>query len=152
MVKKILFVCTGNSCRSPMARLLFENIVNSDRSLKSAGIEADSAGTAVAMHAATPDAIRVMREHDLDLSEHYPKSIDSRLVDWPDLVLAMTLSGKQHIISVFPQAAAKTYTLSEYVGEDNEVPDPYQCGIEVYRECAAFLQFLLSNLAEKLKK
>jgi len=63
----------------------------------------------------------------------------------------MEITHKQKVASIFPTAAKKIHMLSEYVGEEADVPDPYKCGIEVYRQCAAFLQFLLNKLADKLK-
>ena len=151
MIKRILFVCTGNACRSPMAQVIFKKLVSNDPSLLSAGIEVDSAGTGVGLDSATPEAIECMAEYDLDLNGHQPKTIDSNLADWADLVLVMESRHKEAVLSRFPNAAKKTHLLSEYVGGSGGVPDPYLQGIEVYQKCAATLQSLLKKLAEKLK-
>lgn len=151
MTKRILFVCTGNICRSPMALVLFRDMVCKDRSLRSAGIEADSAGTNPVYFAATQEAIRVMHEYGLDLTGHASKPLDSRLVDWADLILVKELWHKRMVLSRFPETVKKTHLLSEYVGEKGDVSDPYGSGIEAYRECAAKLQELLTKMAEKLK-
>ena len=151
MIKKILFICTGNACRSPMAELLFEAMISKDRSLQRAGIQVDSAGTYAVLDAATPEAIAVMAEYGLNLNGHQPRSVDSILADWANLVLVMETRHKQEVVSQFPKAVTKTHLLSEYVGENGDVPDPYGSGIVVYRNCAARLEFLLNKLADKLK-
>ncbi len=84
MTKRILFVCTGNICRSPMALVLFRDMVGKDRSLRSAGIEADSAGTNPVYFAATPEAIGVMHEYGLDLTGHASKPMDGIIKDLND--------------------------------------------------------------------
>ena len=151
MIKRILFVCTGNACRSPMAQVIFRKLVSNDPSLKSAGIEVESAGTGVGLDSATPEAIACMAEYGLDLNGHQPKSIDSHLVQWADLVLVMESRHRDMVLASFPQAEKKIHLLSEYAGESGDVPDPYLQGIAIYRKCAATLQSLLKNLAEKLK-
>jgi protein-tyrosine-phosphatase len=150
MIKRILFVCTGNACRSPMAQVIFRKLVSNDPSLQSAGIEVESAGTGVGLDYATPEAIECMAEYGLNLNGHQPKSITSHLVQWADLVLVMESRHRDMLLSRFPQAGKKTHLLSEYVGESGDVPDPYLQGIEIYRKCAATLQSMLKNLAEKL--
>ncbi|HUU64175.1 MAG TPA: low molecular weight protein arginine phosphatase [Dehalococcoidia bacterium] len=151
MIKGVLFVCTGNACRSPMAQVIFKKLVNNDPSLLSACIEVDSAGTGIGLDSATPEAIECMAEYGLNLNSHQPKSITSDLVQWADLVLVMESRHRDMVLSRFPNAAKKTHLLSEYVGESGDVPDPYLQGIEIYQKCAATLQSLLKNLAEKLK-
>lgn len=151
MIKKILFVCTGNTCRSPMAKLLFEEMVSKDPSLRSVGAEVDSAGIIGGGSQAMQEAIDVMNEHGLDLTSHQSKPLDGRLVDWADIVLVMEHEHKQGVMIRVPKAVEKTYLLSEYVGESGDVPDPYRKSISKYRECAALLQSLLGGLIEKLK-
>ena len=151
MIKRILFVCYGNACRSPMAEALFKAMVGKEDSLRSAVVEVNSAGTDAMLDSATPDAIECMAEYGLNLNGHQPKSINSHLVQWADLVLVMESRHKEVVLSRFPNAAKKTHLLSEYVGESGDVPDPYLQGIEIYQKCAATLQSLLKKLAEKLK-
>ena len=148
----ILFVCTGNLCRSPMARVLFEDIVSKDPMLSSTSIEVDSAGTDVAFDSATPQAIAVMRECGLDLTCHQPKQVDTGLIERADLILVMESWQKLRIAYYSPAAESRAFTLTEYVGEDGNVSDPYGGDIDTYRDCAARLQRLLTRLAETLKE
>jgi protein-tyrosine-phosphatase len=134
-----------------MAQVIFKKLVSNDPSLLSAGIEVDSAGTGVGLDSATPEAIECMAEYGLNLNSHQPKSINSHLVQWADLILVMESRHKDMVLSRFPQAEKKTHLLSEYVGESGDVPDPYLQGAEIYQKCAATLQSLLKNLAEKLR-
>ncbi len=151
MIKRILFVCTANQCRSSMAHLLFEDMIGKDHTLRSAGIEVDSAGTNAGRTAAEPEAIEVMREHGIDLSRFQSKSLDKRLVDWANLVLVMDAGHKQMVVSHFPQSVEKTYVLAEYVRDGGDIPAPIFGGIEAYRECAVLIQSLLSKVVETLK-
>ena len=151
MIKRILFVCTGNLCRSPMAQCLFENMLARDPLLRSAGIEVESAGTTAGGYAATPEAMAVMHECGLDLSRHRSRPLNPGLIERADLILVMEAAHRERVAFRFPAAEAKTYPLTEYVGEQGEVPDPIGCGIEVYRECAALLESLLGKLTEKLR-
>lgn len=152
MIKRILFVCTGNICRSPMAQALFQDMVGKEPFLRSAGIELDSAGTSAWKSSpASPAAIQVMREYGLDLGGFQAKPLDNMLIRWADLLLVMEEGHKAEVIARFPEAASKTHTLSEYVGEAGDVPDPIGYGVEVYRGCAALLQSLLIQAAERLK-
>ena len=134
-----------------MAELLFEAMVSKDRSLRSAGVEVKSAGTDAVLDAATLEAIAVMAEYGLNLNGHRPVTIDSSLADWADLVLVMEVANKRDVVALFPWVKEKVHLLSEYVGDSGEVRDPYSRSIEVYRQCAARLEFLLNKLADKLK-
>jgi protein-tyrosine-phosphatase len=135
-----------------MARVLFEDTLTKDPSLRSAGVEVDSAGAIAGGAPATLNAIRLMREYGLDLSNHQSKLLVGRLVKWADLILVMQARQKQVVVSRYPGAAEKTYVLSEYVGEKGEVPDPIGCGIGAYEDCVAVLSSLLSKLAERLRE
>lgn len=115
-MKHILFVCTGNTCRSPFAHGLMTKMAE-DAGLP---IEVRSAGIA------TVDGLPIATYMEQILQEKgYDKPFSSQMLDeqtiaWADLILTMTMNHKQHVIMEHPQAMDKTFTLKEYVGLDPE--------------------------------
>ncbi|QAY67695.1 low molecular weight protein arginine phosphatase [Paenibacillus protaetiae] len=113
-MKRILFVCTGNTCRSPMAEALLRKLAQERGvpiEVKSAGVSTMD-GLPVSRHAA-----EVLRKRRID---HGGKSnaLDPGAVEWADLVLTMTASHKRSLLQWFPEAVEKTYTLKEFVHLD----------------------------------
>lgn len=113
----ILFVCTGNTCRSPMAEGLLRKLAK-DRGIelevRSAGVSAIS-GTSISRHAAA--ILQDEGIHDQMLSSQ----ISAESVSWADLVLTLTGAHKRHLLQYFPDAVAKTHTLKEYVYDEEAV-------------------------------
>ena len=98
ITRKVLFVCSANRCRSPMAEAIFKQMDN-DNHRQGNSIEIKSAGTFFRTDGAPAmeNAVVVMAERGLDISSHRAQSINDVLVDWSDLVLTMTSTHKQHI-------------------------------------------------------
>lgn len=105
----ILFVCTGNTCRSPMAEGLLKKKMPR-MNVQSAGVFAGYGNTA------NGNAIKALREQGVDL-DHKSQPVTDKLLDWADIVLAMTTQHKQSLILDFPDHQNKYYTLKEYVAE-----------------------------------
>jgi len=110
----ILFVCTGNTCRSPMAAALLKN-KRPAYHVKSAGIFANE-NLEPNRH-----AVRALYQYDIQLS-HQSTQITEKLLNWADLVLTMTTNHVQTLIMEYPQFQEKYYTLKEFaLGADNKV-------------------------------
>lgn len=156
---RVLFVCTGNTCRSPMAEGIMRKLA-AERGLevevRSAGVAA-SPGVPMSRHAEA-----VLRDKGIaDRISSTP--LHPELVEWADLILALTEGHKRHIRSSFPKAMDKVYTLKEYVGDAKDdglgmlmgaydISDPYGGSREDYDRTAAEIAAALDKLLNKLDR
>lgn len=140
----ILFVCTGNTCRSPMAAALFNKMAVE----KNLPVRIESAGIyAVDGQPASAGAIGAMEKYGIDLSGHRAKPVKPELLDKCDLILTMTAG---HRDALLPYAPGKVYTLCEYGGISGDIKDPFGGDVHIYEECAAEILCALEKVAEKI--
>jgi protein-tyrosine-phosphatase len=140
----VLFVCTGNTCRSPMAAALFADLI---AKAGKTGIKAASAGiSAYPGMPASSESIRVMEERDLDIRGHLTRLLTPDLIEKAGLILCMN---RGHLRAARALGAGdKACLLSEYAsGKSIEIEDPFGRGIGAYRSCAAQLHAYLSQAA-----
>lgn len=149
---RILFVCSGNTCRSPMARGLLWQRLQAGAEWKRADIQVCSAGLFTQDDLPpSPEAVEVMREEGIDISQHRSRLLKNILVGEADLVLTMTASQRDYLLERFPDKSVNIYTLSEFTGDEaGEVMDPYGHGREHYRKCLFQLQLLVDKLYNKI--
>lgn len=113
---RILFVCTGNTCRSPMA----ERIMSHKCRQAGLGHEVKSAGIAAVEGAPiSPHARTVLQRKGIN-SEGGAQSVSKELVDWAELILTMTMNHKNRLVRQFPEAVDKVHTLKEFAIDDPE--------------------------------
>ncbi len=144
----ILFVCTANICRSPVAEALMR-----DR-LQRRGLEewtAGSAGTwALVGHSAAENSIRLIAERGHDLKAHRARMVDGALIEQADLVLCMEPGHQESIAAEFADHKHKVYLLSEMIGGSHRIPDPYGQAIEEYRAMIAEVTRIIDSGLDRI--
>lgn len=156
MNQHILFVCTGNTCRSPMAEGILKRLAQQHElalGVQSAGIAAVD-GVPMA-----ENAKQVLQEKQIE-ANIFSESFTKEKAEWADLIFTMTVSHKDHILSLYPELTDKVYTLIEFTEqkEKTDVPfyadiaDPFGGNLEEYRQCAAQIEANLEQVLDRLKK
>jgi L-threonylcarbamoyladenylate synthase len=141
----VLFVCTGNTCRSPMAEALCREIVKV-RARPHLHYRVLSAGTrAIEGGGADPMALEVMREIHLDLGEHKTQALNPRLLDVADWIFTMTRAHRESILELMPECRDRIRLLSER-GQD--IPDPASKSLDHYRYIRARLAHDVAEAAK----
>lgn len=146
ILKNVLFVCTGNTCRSPMAEALFRDLVRerADYQVASAGVAA-APGMPASKHTAA-----LLKERGLDLSSFQSRMLDRQTLAQATHVFAMSSHHMAAIVDEFPEEADKVYLVSEFAAEDalrgRDVSDPFGQGRSAYEETLRSLEKMLPSL------
>lgn len=137
----ILFVCTANICRSPMAMALFKSKVDND----GLNWRIESAGTwAMDGNAASTNSQHVLFEFGIDLSHHTSRSVEHILLDEFDLILVMEQGHKEALKVEFSSISDRVFLLYEMIGIKKDVHDPYGGRLVDYVETADEINQILS--------
>lgn len=147
-MKKLLFVCSGNTCRSCMAEAIFNNINQNDN------FKASSAGIYVVKNSKTsPNSAKVvMSKLNIDISTREAVQLTALAVEESYMIFTMTKGLKEILINNYPQFKSKIYSLNEYTNLKGDVADPYGGEIEVYSKTYEDLIKSITILIDKLKE
>ena len=152
-MKNILFVCTGNSCRSVMAEGLFKKMVAqraNEFTVSSAGISAmDGFGP-------SPETIEVMEAEGVDVAAHRSQRLRSEMVRLADKIFVMEKMHKDWILRFAPEAKSKIFLLTEFHASDYseagdaDIPDPIRMSDSFYRNVLAVIRDCVTKIVESI--
>lgn len=150
-MKTILFVCTGNICRSPMAAAILRDRIHQlglDPQVQviSAGVWAEDGVRASA------NGVAVLRLRGIDLAAHRSQPLTSALLKQANIALVMEEAHRRSIFHMAPEHLSKVYLLSEMAGGHADVEDPYGGTVEAYAATADELTTLIDKGLPKILK
>lgn len=149
----ILFVCTGNSCRSPMAEGIFSHLIAQKFNcgvdeVENFGYKIASAGTmGISGLPVSPEAVIACAAKGIDISMHKSSALTQKRIENADLIFAMTRDHLNNIISMAPEARQKSYLLSR----TGDISDPIGKGQDQYYKCAEQIESALKERMSELK-
>ena len=141
----IYFVCTGNTCRSPMAEAILKDKQLPNVEVRSAGIYALEGGEM------SENSMLVLQQENIEQA-HISRQVNEEDIEWANLILTMTMAHKEMVVRTFPQAKDKIYTLKEYTVpfSSQDVFDPFGGDLHTYKQTYLELKRLIEELEAKI--
>ncbi|MCF8019625.1 MAG: low molecular weight protein arginine phosphatase [Vallitaleaceae bacterium] len=145
-MKDLMFVCTGNTCRSPIAEGLAKHMLGNKKAIIL------SRGISVNLEApANMNAVKAMDKKHISIKDHKSKRFNPKEITDDMLILTMTSRHETYLKYHYPMLEDKVHTLLSYVGMTGDVEDPFGLDQEVYDQCADQLETAISKLMEQLE-
>lgn len=143
MFNKILVVCVGNICRSPVGEYLLANKFPSTMEVRSAGL------SALVDKPMDPMSLELLLEKGIDGSSHKAQQINSQLISWADLIFVMEKGHLEALTRKAPEARGKTHLLMKW-DSDRDIPDPYKQSREAFEHAVDLIEQGAQSWFEKL--
>jgi protein-tyrosine-phosphatase len=138
----LLFVCTANVCRSPMATGIFIDLLNG----QNAEWRVESAGTwAMDGEPVLPSVKQLLNKKGIDLGPHSSRSVSRELLQQFNLILTMESGHKEALRAEFPDLSSRVYLLSEMIGEVRDIRDPVGGSKKLYEDCLFDIELILTK-------
>lgn len=145
MFNKVLVVCVGNICRSPVVEYLLKH----DSRIGQAGVEVASAGlSALVGRPADPSSVEVLAARGIDLTPHVARQLTPQMIFASDLVLVMESWQQKEVERLVPAGRGKVHTVGRWQGF--EIPDPYRKPKEAFEEMLALAEKGVADWRKKL--
>ena len=141
-MKELIFVCTGNTCRSPMAEGLGKKYLKGWTHISSMGVSASGD------QGANTKSIIAMDMEGIDIRTHVARRFDGALISSETLILTMTTGHRDFILAYYPMLKGQVETLLRYADIEGEVSDPYGAGQDAYNHCAMLLKKAIIKLGK----
>ena len=146
--KTVVFICTGNSCRSVMAEYLLKSMVGDKP------VDVYSAGTSVFLQSrASAETLEVLREEGIDAGGHVSRPINSILLKKADLIFVMTRQHLRQVLERVPEVEKRVYLLKEFVDRSScqdgmDVPDPMGQSRQAYKDCLRLIKEAMHKIVD----
>ncbi|MCT4585583.1 MAG: low molecular weight protein arginine phosphatase [Peptostreptococcaceae bacterium] len=147
----ILFLCTGNTCRSPIAEFLLKDLIQKEGLEDKVNVSSAGLATANGLEI-SKYSLLALKERKIDAKAHKSIMVTKEDLLNSDLILTMTIAHKEKIINFDMSLKNKIYTLKEYLNrKDLDIKDPFLKDFEVYKSTRDEIEKLIIELFEKIK-